>query len=324
LAAGRLPVRLADLKRPPEEVYLWGVMPPGPWVAIVGSRGASQAALRLARQTARVLSRLGVTILSGGARGIDTAAHEGALDAGGSTLVVAPVWLDRAYPSENRDLFARVLAGGGGYLTGSTIESQPYGSVFHRRNEILAALSDVVLLGEAGVPSGALSAMRAARSLGRPRYVLPCGLEDERTLGCESELARGARPYFRAAQLTALLEPQTFDNPLWWETLARLQADRRERQDVRSRGREAREQLLRGRKTADATSEPMPAGAAPRATAATQEPVLMALAAGATTADRVCEQTGLPASVVQYQLLCFTLQGRVRQDERGLLQLTGA
>jgi DNA processing protein len=124
LSGARLPARLADLPEPPEALYLRGELPCGPAVAVVGTRHPTESALAFARGLGGALSRAGVSLLSGGAIGIDTAAHLGALDVGGATMVVAPASFDRPYPPDNAALFQQVVDAGGAYLT-----AEPPGTV---------------------------------------------------------------------------------------------------------------------------------------------------------------------------------------------------
>src|SRR5690349_16038965 len=95
---GRL-AALRLLRRVPPSVFVWGELPLRPWVSIVGTRKPSAAGEQAAFQLARQLAEVGVCVLSGGAVGIDAAAHRGALAGGGATMVVAPTWLGRAYPA---------------------------------------------------------------------------------------------------------------------------------------------------------------------------------------------------------------------------------
>ncbi|HSC89699.1 MAG TPA: DNA-processing protein DprA, partial [Polyangiaceae bacterium] len=146
----RWPFSLRELREPGTHAYLWGEFPPGPYVAIVGSREASEVGNAAARRLARELAAEGVTIVSGGAVGIDASAHRGALDAGGRTLVVGPVWLDRAYPEENRPLFAEILKRGGAYCCVTGEETKAHYPSFFRRNEALVALCQLLIVGESG------------------------------------------------------------------------------------------------------------------------------------------------------------------------------
>lgn len=325
LSGTSLPHALRDMSRPPEQAYLWGRLPPGPRIGLVGTREPSARGCRIAFEVARQLAALGMTIVSGGALGIDRAAHLGALRAGGQTLVVAPLWLHRAYPKANRRLFAHVLARGGGYLAVSEPDAEPFAPTFARRNEVLVALSDIVLLGEAGAPSGSLMAGRFARQTGVPELVLPWAHDALDLRGLEGELERGARGYFNPTQLVRLLEGRLFDNPTYWERSLRAV---RERQGAL----EAKNALRKRKKVSALTDPPDSARAKPRAPskhaakarpANVDDPVLSAIAGGATTVDAITEQTELAAADIQYRVLLLTLEGVVLRDEAGLLRPRG-
>lgn len=164
----------------PYPVALWvrGTLPPpGPRVAVVGSRQASRRGQARTRAWARDLTRAGVAVLSGLARGIDAAAHEGALEAG-ATWGVLGSGLDRPYPPEHRGLMDRVVAAGGGLLTPFPPEAPPLRWHFPRRNWLLAAWSQGVLVTEARLRSGSLVTARLALDLGRELWVCPGAPED--------------------------------------------------------------------------------------------------------------------------------------------------
>ena len=136
LERGRLPPRLADLPEPPTRLYLHGELPGGPAAAIVGTRYPSDDGEQYARHLAGVLAAEGVAILSGGASGIDTAAHRGALDVGGFTLVVAPSGFDRPYPEDNAELYAEIVARGGGFLSAVPPQVPATNDRFFLRNRL--------------------------------------------------------------------------------------------------------------------------------------------------------------------------------------------
>ncbi len=298
--------------------YLWGDLPPGPRVAIVGSRRASPAGIARARQVARELADSGVTIVSGGAVGIDRAAHEGALDVRRPTLVVGPVWLERAYPVCHRPLFSRILSEGGGYLCPSGHEAQPLRPYFRKRNAVLVALSHVVILGEAGQKSGALNAMAVARRLGRHRFVLPWELEEVGTLGCESELlGRGATPYFRREQVLRLLECGTFENSRWLEALQARVNRRQKRAFAKKQASgagSARSSLLSRRFGREHPQGKLTSGGI-ELPCSTQAKVLACVDRGAVSIDDICRETGLPAQVIQHEVLVLILQGQLVESE---------
>jgi DNA protecting protein DprA len=157
---------------PPDPPCAWlfvaGPAPPGAAtsVAVVGGRRASPLRRAAARSIGGGLARAGWCVVSGGAVGVDAAAHAGALDAGGRTVVVLGCGLDVPYPRANTGLFARVREAGGTLTSEHPPASQPRAAHFLPRNRLIAALSAAVVVVEAAEDSGSLSTARAAGSRG--------------------------------------------------------------------------------------------------------------------------------------------------------------
>ena len=161
---------------PPPVLYVRGEVPlaadQAPAIAIVGARAASAQGRALARALGRDLAAAGATVVSGLARGIDTAAHEGALLARGRTVAVLGSALDRLYPPENAPLAAAV-AGSGAVVSEFPFATEPHASNFPRRNRVLAAWSRAVVVVEAAERSGALITARCALDEGREVMAVP-------------------------------------------------------------------------------------------------------------------------------------------------------
>ncbi len=153
-------------------------------LAIVGSRDATDYGLRIATDYAFELAEQGVVIVSGGAFGIDTASHRGALAAGGKTVVVLAGGVDRPYPRQNASLFGEVLAAGGVIVSESPPGAQPLRHRFLARNRIIAGLSVATVVAEAPVRSGAISTARHAMGIGRPVGAVPGPITSPRSAGC--------------------------------------------------------------------------------------------------------------------------------------------
>lgn len=158
----------------PPALFVRGELPAPdtPVVAIVGTRKPSTGGSAFAHQLARTLTLLGVTVVSGMARGIDTAAHHGALDAGGPTVAVLGTGVDVAYPPENAMLMGRIAA------RGAVVSEQMCGmhaapGVFPLRNRIISGLSDAVVVVEGGAKSGALITAKWALDQGRDVGAVP-------------------------------------------------------------------------------------------------------------------------------------------------------
>ncbi len=161
--------RLAD---PPPVLFVAGTLPSEPGVAIVGSRAGTPAGRRLAADLGAALAACGLPVVSGLARGIDAAAHEGALAAGGPTVAVLGSGLDRIYPPEHAALASRVRASGA-LVTEFPVGTPPRPWHFPRRNRLLAALARAVVVVEAGERSGALITARCALDLGIDVLAVP-------------------------------------------------------------------------------------------------------------------------------------------------------
>jgi DNA processing protein len=187
------PAALADLQEPPLELQVAGSLPDlSRAIAIVGTRFADEDALAFARELGAGLAALGSVVVSGGAAGIDAAAHEGALSAGGPTVAVLATGLERAYPAGHAPLFARIAANGA-LLSETTSAAPPRGGwVFLRRNRLVAALAPVVVIVQAPARSGALSTARWAKRLKRRVLAVPAAPWDTRGTGCLELLSAGA------------------------------------------------------------------------------------------------------------------------------------
>ncbi len=163
-----------------------------PLVAIVGSRAASARGKQIAFALGRDLARAGIGVVSGLARGIDTAAHEGALAGGGRTIAVQGRGLDAIYPAENAALAARLSETGGALLSEFAIGVGPRPGHFPRRNRILAGLVNAVVVVEAAEKSGALVTARLALDAGRDVLAVPGHPMDAWAAGTNALIRDGA------------------------------------------------------------------------------------------------------------------------------------
>ncbi len=192
-ASGAYPERLRALESPPELVYLHGRLPDprAPAVAIVGTREATAYGLRVAEQLAASCARAGVAVISGLARGIDGAAHRGALEAGGLTVGVVGGGVDVVSPPRHAALHAQIA------LTGGLLSEWAPGTparpfAFPRRNAFIAALADVVVVVEAGRKSGTHGTVDVALALGRTVAAVPGPIDSPQSAGTNLLLRDGA------------------------------------------------------------------------------------------------------------------------------------
>ena len=173
-------------------------------VAIVGTREASPYGLRVAKALARAFTEAGAVVVSGLARGIDSAAHEGALEAGGKTIAVLGTGPDVPYPAGNRTLHARIAASGL-ILSENEPGQKAFQGCFPRRNRIIAALSKATIVVEAGHKSGALNTATQATELGRLVAGVPGPIDLPRSAGVNHLLRDGAHLIASVADALALL-----------------------------------------------------------------------------------------------------------------------
>lgn len=207
---GSYPARLRDLAHlapplaPPLLLFRRGTVPPGPAVAVVGARRADTYGLRVARRIARGLAARGVTVVSGLARGVDRAAHEGALEGGGKTVAVLGSGILRPYPAEHAAL-ADAIAESGAVLSEFPARFAPRPHAFPLRNRVIAALADVVVVVEAGERSGALGTAAHGEALQRVVAAVPGDVDRALSAGTNLLLRDGAQPVAGPDDVAALL-----------------------------------------------------------------------------------------------------------------------
>jgi DNA processing protein len=208
------PKRLAEIADPPPLLVVRGRadLLAQPAVALVGARNASANGRMLAHNLARELAAAGLLVVSGLARGIDAAAHEGALTAGSPTLAVIASGVDVAYPSDHAELMEKIAE------TGAIVSERPLGAVpqarhFPRRNRLISGLSLGVVVVEAAPQSGSLITARLAAEQGREVMAVPGSPLDPRHRGTNQLLRDGATLVESAADVIAALGPLALPEP---------------------------------------------------------------------------------------------------------------
>jgi DNA processing protein len=194
LGTSGYPQLLGEIHDPPACMWLRGdpAALTGVGVAVIGARAASQEGLSAAYEIAFDLARAGIVVISGGARGVDSAAHKGALDAGGRTIAVLGTGIDVVYPAENAALFDRITSSGL-MLTEFPLGSAPEDWHFPRRNRIISGLSKAVVVVEARERSGSLITARLAADQGREVMAVPGSIIGGRNKGANALLKDGAK-----------------------------------------------------------------------------------------------------------------------------------
>ncbi len=187
------PISLRQINDPPLVLYVRGTLPDSAYnVAIVGSREASHYGLKAAAAFSTVLAREHIPVISGGARGIDSAAHEACLAAGGKTIAVLGCGIDIDYPASNRKLFARI-AENGAVISEYPPGTPPRSQHFPARNRIIVGLSRGVLVAEAARKSGAIITANIAADEGREVYCVPGNIFEGTSVGCHDLIRNGAK-----------------------------------------------------------------------------------------------------------------------------------
>ncbi len=201
------PAELSRITDPPAVLYVKGELrQKEPAIGMVGSRSASFYGRKQAMRLAAGLAGYGFAIVSGGARGIDSAAHEGALGAGGRTIAVLGSGLSVIYPPENADLMEKVAASGA-VVSEFPMLFPPTAGNFPRRNRIIAGLSLGVIVVEAGERSGALITARAAMEQNREVFAVPGPVDSPNARGVHALLKDGAHLVQDPADVVEALGP---------------------------------------------------------------------------------------------------------------------
>ena len=186
------PILLREIHDPPIGLYCRGRYEPAQTsVAIVGSRRTTQYGLATARRLGGELARRGFCVVSGLARGIDTAAHEGALDAGGRTVAVLGTGVDLVYPPENRTLTERI-AREGALLSEFRLGRPADRQSFAMRNRIVAGMSAAIVVVESDVDGGSMITARFAAEQGRVVLAVPGRIDQPTSAGCHQLIRDGA------------------------------------------------------------------------------------------------------------------------------------
>ena len=192
---GNYPESLRELPDPPVVLYSRGSWTPADSersIAVVGSRMATHYGRFCAKTISHDLAETGVTVISGLARGVDTEAHTGAMDAEGRTIAVIGAGLNKLYPRENRNLAQRIADGHGAVVSEFPMDLPPSRTTFPMRNRIVSGWSCATLVVEASGRSGALITARTAAEQGRDVFCIPGPVDRHSSDGCHALIRDGA------------------------------------------------------------------------------------------------------------------------------------
>jgi DNA processing protein len=212
------PRQLREIHAPPIVLYVWGELMERDQhaIAVIGSRRTTHYGLESAKKLSYQLAYAGLTIISGLARGIDTAAHQGALAAKGRTIAVIGSGLSKLYPPENAALAEKIRSGNGAIVSEFSMAIEPDRQTFPMRNRIISGWSHGLLVVEAGLNSGALITVTQALEQGRSVYAVPGQINSPSAQGSNRLIQQGAKLVMDANDLLddlQILLPETKPAP---------------------------------------------------------------------------------------------------------------
>src|SRR5438045_2088525 len=212
------PRQLREIHAPPIVLYVWGELLERDHhaIGIIGARRTTHYGTESAKKLAYQLAYAGLTVISGLARGIDTAAHQGALAAKGRTIAVMGSGLATLYPPENAALAEKIRAGNGAIVSEFSMEIEPDRQTFPMRNRIISGWSHGILVVEAGLNSGALITAAQALEQGRSVYAVPGHINAPSAMGSNRLIQQGAKLVMDASDILddlQILLPETKPSP---------------------------------------------------------------------------------------------------------------
>ncbi len=208
------PKPLREIHAPPIVLYVWGELEERDHhaIGIIGARRTTHYGMESAKKLAYQLAYAGLTVVSGLARGIDTAAHQGALAAKGRTIAVIGSGLAKLYPPENAALAEKIRSGNGAIVSEFSMEIEPDRQTFPMRNRIISGWSHGILVVEAGLNSGALITAAQALEQGRSVYAVPGHINAPSAMGSNRLIQQGAKLTMDASDILddmQILLPET-------------------------------------------------------------------------------------------------------------------
>lgn len=189
------PISLKSIEERPDKLYVVGnINALREGIAIVGARKASPYGLSCTKYFANIAANMGITIVSGGAYGCDSAAHRAALDAKCKTVVFMGSGLNVVYPYQNQKMFQNIIDAGGAIVSENDWEYLPLKHTFLNRNRLIAALAKVTLIIEAGIKSGTFSTADWAIKYNKEVWAVPGAITNKNSSGCNQLIYDGAKP----------------------------------------------------------------------------------------------------------------------------------
>ena len=308
------PMLLKEIADPPPLLYVRGELgqPDAPSITVVGTRSPTNYGKTISRQLSQQLAENGVTVISGFARGIDTCAHQGALQANGRTIAVLGNGLSQIYPDENKDLADEIVKSGA-LISEFSMSVPPFPKNFPRRNRLVSGMSSGTVVVEASVRSGSLITARHAAEQGREVFAVPGQIFSNQSRGSHQLINQGAKLINAIDDIWEAF-PDRRLTPTLTSSLAQLPLD----SSAASRGR-ANSNLFVEVPAQDTSIGSMGTPAVKPTIQSTPElsaderAILEAIDVPCSHIDQIARTTSLPMNKVSSTLVMLELKGIVQQ-----------
>ena len=279
-------------------------------IGIVGSRNASRIGHDNTRAFTNHLVEQGFTITSGLALGIDSVAHQAALDSGGKTIAVVANGLDQVYPKRHLKLAREIVDSGGALISEFPIAVQPRPQYFPRRNRIISGLSQGVLVIEAALKSGSLITARYAMEQGREVFAIPGSIHNPLSKGCHSLIKQGAALVESGEDILSELQLRGIE-------VETLQCHDTEVLDNNSSEKEMTPPQLNKTPVDNTTEQNCQASEFGGELKDIEEKIIKIMEYEVVTLDFLVEKTGIETSILASALIMLELQNRIIQEAGG-------
>lgn len=308
------PMLLKEIADPPPLLYVRGELgqPDAPSITIVGTRSPTNYGKTISRQLSQQLAESGVTVISGFARGIDTCAHQGALQANGRTIAVLGNGLSQIYPAENRELADEIMKSGA-LISEFPMTVPPFPKNFPRRNRVVSGMSSGTVVVEASIRSGSLITARHAAEQGREVFAVPGQIFSNQSKGSHQLINQGAKlinaiddiwEAFPNRRLTPSLTSPPIQLPLDQNDSARGRVNSNLFAEVSARDTSI---------GSTGTSSANPSVQATQQLSTDERAILEAIGVPCSHIDQIARTTALPMNKVSSALVMLELKGIVQQ-----------
>ena len=308
------PMLLKEIADPPPLLYVRGELgqPDAPSITIVGTRSPTNYGKTISRQLSQQLAESGVTVISGFARGIDTCAHQGALQANGRTIAVLGNGLSQIYPAENRELADEIMKSGA-LISEFPMAVPPFPKNFPRRNRVVSGMSSGTVVVEASIRSGSLITARHAAEQGREVFAVPGQIFSNQSKGSHQLINQGAKlinaiddiwEAFPNRRLTPSLTSPPIQLPLDQNDSARGRVNSNLFAEVSARDTSI---------GSTGTSSANPSVQATQQLSTDERAILEAIGVPCSHIDQIARTTALPMNKVSSALVMLELKGIVQQ-----------